>query len=294
MSQLVEHIRFACLLEATAAKPGNVHPRASFADMTYTDLIGSADAVAEILATASDRGVGRTVLDSVNATASVVDCNSNLGIILLLAPLAAVPRDVPLATGIATVLENLDDVDADCVYQAIRLARPGGLGEVVSHGVATPPRISLMSAMNLATAHDDVAACYTDHFSRILDWSLNELPRGQQFLQNWSQSVVRLSLRILADHPDTLIARKCGMATAVEASRRAACLLASGWPRQDRSPADLEAFDAWLREDGHRRNPGTTADLVTATLFAALRDGIIQSPTRRELDNHVDRVLAAE
>lgn len=291
MSDLAEHIRSACLLEATATKPGNVHPTASFVDMSYSDLVDSADAVAEILAVAADRGVGRAVLESVNATAKVVDCNSNLGIILLLAPLAAVPRGVSLATGITTVLENLDAVDAECVYRAIRLARPGGLGEVPAQGVATSPTISLMAAMKLSSSHDDVAACYSNHFRRVIAWSLNDLPRGLQFSQDWNCHIVRLSLRILGDHPDTLIARKCGMATAVEASRRARCLLASGWPRRDQSPADLASFDAWLREDGHRRNPGTTADLVTATLFTALRDGLIQAPTRRELANHANQAM---
>ena len=91
MSALADQIRMACLLEATAAKPGNVHPGASFSDMTYSDLVRSADAVAGILAEAAEHGVGPTVLAAARATAGVAAGNTNLGILLLLAPLAAVP-----------------------------------------------------------------------------------------------------------------------------------------------------------------------------------------------------------
>jgi triphosphoribosyl-dephospho-CoA synthase len=73
----------------------------------------------------------------------------------------------------------------------------------------------------------------------------------------------------LANRPDSLIARKRGEAVAVEASRRAAEVLAGG---------EIAGFDAWLRGDGHARNPGATADLVAAALFVALLDGTIQLP----------------
>jgi len=42
----------------------------------------------------------------------------------------------------------------------------------------------------------------------------------------------------------------------------------------------LADFDFWLRSDGHRRNPGTTADLIAAALFVLLRDGLIDPPYR--------------
>jgi triphosphoribosyl-dephospho-CoA synthase len=55
-------------------------------------------------------------------------------------------------------------------------------------------------------------------------------------------------------------------------------VLAAGWPDGEVGVARLDEFDAWLRADGHARNPGATADLVTAALFAALRDGTIRLP----------------
>ncbi len=85
------YAQLACIWEAMARKPGNVHRYADFADLTYLDLLHSAAAVAPILNGASLWGVGKSILESVKATRRVAKTNPNLGIVLLLAPLAAVP-----------------------------------------------------------------------------------------------------------------------------------------------------------------------------------------------------------
>jgi triphosphoribosyl-dephospho-CoA synthase len=77
----------------------------------------------------------------------------------------------------------------------------------------------------------------------------------------------------LAEYPDSLIARKCGSEIAAEASCRAAKALTLRHTFDMAYRSELAEFDAWLRADGHRRNPGTTADLVAATLFVAEIDG---------------------
>jgi triphosphoribosyl-dephospho-CoA synthase len=120
----------ACLWEVTACKPGNVHRRADFEDVTYLDFALSAAAIGPVLANASGRRVGATVLDCVRATRRVVASNTNLGIVLLLAPLATAPDHASLRPGLARALAGLDVEDASLVYEAIRLARPGGMGEV--------------------------------------------------------------------------------------------------------------------------------------------------------------------
>jgi len=278
MTRLNDQILTACLLEATAAKPGNVHPAASFSDMTYSDLVRSARAVSGILAATSHHGVGPAVLAAVKATASVTSSNTNLGIILLLAPLAAVPTGTTLHEGISDVLDRLDTHDTECVYDAIRIARPGGLGTSDDHDVADRPDVSLMVAMQSAAHRDGVAAAYHDRFEQVLKWSHTGLAGGESFVTDWEQQVVGLALKIQAERPDTLIARKCGAATAVESSRRAQEVLDSGWPDGDDSETVLLRFDDWLRSDQHRRNPGTTADLVTAALFAALRENRVVAP----------------
>src|SRR5215472_16374040 len=122
----------ACFLEATAPKVGNVHRGADFDDLTYADLVTAAIVIGPIIEQAPNRRIGETILDAVKATRDAVGTNANLGTILLLAPLAAVPRDEPLAEGIARVLARVNADDSCLVYEAIRLANPGGLG-TVSH-----------------------------------------------------------------------------------------------------------------------------------------------------------------
>lgn len=273
-----EMVRVACLMEAAAPKPGNVHPGAAFVDMSYDDLVVSASVIAPVLSRASQQGLGTTVLDAVTATHEAVGCNTNLGIILLLTPLAAVPLDRSLGDGVSDVLQELTPRDTRQVYEAIRLANPGGLGHVSQQDILEPPGDSLLAAMQLAADRDAVASCYVDRFERLLAWSRLWLPATTDFARNWSEHIVGLALRVLAEQADSLIARKCGVEVAEEASRRAREVLEAGWPTQSENGPTLESFDTWLRTDGHQRNPGTTADLVTATLFSALRERRIIAP----------------
>src|SRR5579872_5365243 len=129
----------ACVLEATARKPGNVHPSADFADLTYLDFLLSAAAVVPVLATAGERSVGASVLGCVQATRRVVRGNTNLGMVLLLAPLAAVREGEELRPGVRRVLAALDVEDSRRVFEAIRLAVPGGLGDAPQQDVRADP-----------------------------------------------------------------------------------------------------------------------------------------------------------
>jgi triphosphoribosyl-dephospho-CoA synthase len=86
-------------------------------------------------------------------------------------------------------------------------------------------------------------------------------------------AIIRAYLKQIAACPDSLIWRKCGPDTANEASTRAANVLNENKERPDLNPSAVADFDRWLRADGHRRNPGTTADLVAAALFVLLREG---------------------
>src|SRR5262245_909444 len=119
--------QLACIWEATARKAGNVHRLVDFADLTYLDFLASAAAITPVLADAPRQRVGATILDAVKMTRRVVQTNTNLGILLLIVPLATVPPDEPLRPGLRRILANLDIDDARNVYAAIRLAVPGGL-----------------------------------------------------------------------------------------------------------------------------------------------------------------------
>lgn len=271
----------ACLWEVTALKPGNVYRGADFDDLTYADFLTSAAVVGPILERTLDEGVGATVRTAVAATRSAVDTNTNLGMLLLLTPLAAVPRNQSLPSGIEEVLQSLTPEDTREVYAAIRLAQPGGLGQVEKADVrdAEPPAIPLREAMRLAANRDLVAQQYVNGFEQVFDVA-SKIDRCLQGSLPLGEAIVHGYLQLLAEIPDSLIARKCGKELAKEASDRAAAVLHSGDPGSDNYEAALAEIDFWLRSDGHRRNPGTTADLVTAALFVLVRDQRLHWPVR--------------
>lgn len=269
----------ACLLEATAPKVGNVHRGADFEDLTFTDFMASAAIIGPALENAGTRGVGRAVLDAVQATRAVVTTNTNLGMALLLAPLAAVPRSEQLTTeSVRRVLQALTAEDCRWVYEAIRAAQPGGLGQVESMDVAEEPPLDLLAAMKAAAERDLVARQYAEDFALVLNDALPGLAAGRGRGWSLTDSIIHVHLSLIAAEGDSLIGRKCGPEVAALARTIAKQVLTFGSPGDDEYYAALADFDFWLRSDGNRRNPGATADLIAAALFAGLRDGQLPPP----------------
>jgi triphosphoribosyl-dephospho-CoA synthase len=260
--------QLACLLEASAEKPGNITPRHDFADTSYEDMLRSAIALGPELGRAAERGVGDTVLAAVCATRRVAGANTNLGIALLLAPLArAALLGGPLRGRTEEVLAALTLDDTRAAYAAIRTAGAGGLDEPVEHDVRDAPTIALRAAMAAAADRDSVAAEYASGYALTFELGLPALARALDAGLGPRPATVELYLTLLAAVPDTLIARKRGRDAAEQVSAGAARVLAG--------QAALEAFDASLRQDGNALNPGTTADLVTAVLFVAVLEGLL-------------------
>jgi triphosphoribosyl-dephospho-CoA synthase len=268
----------AALLEVTASKPGNVHRGADFDDLRFDHFAVSAVAIAAAFERAAEARVGETILGAVTAMRQSVATNATLGTILLFAPLAKVPRSEPLPEGVARVLAALDADDARDVYAAISLAQPGGMGEVQEMDVAGPPPADLIAAMRAASARDLVARQYINDFTQVLDeaapWIVEELSAGAKI----GEAIVRVQMRLMHRYPDSLIARKCGLHIAERCAWMAGEVLKSGRPGEEPYHEALADFDFWLRSDGHRRNPGTTADILAAALFALLRDGRLPWP----------------
>lgn len=277
IARLEKIIRDACLLEATARKAGNVHPDASFEHLCYEDFVRSAEAVAPVLANARETGVGNAILKAVQETKSVCAHNTNLGIILLLAPLAAVPQEISLRNGIGNVLSSMNVEVSRLVFEAIRLAAPRGLGDSKTEDVDSEPTQPLVEIMSLAADRDLIARQYSTCFEMVFQFSETFLDSAS-VQSDWESQVIRLHLGLMAATPETDILRKCGEAEAKEASLRARAVLDAGWPETPAAKPLFADFDAWLREEGSRRNPGTAADLVTACLFVALREGRIAMP----------------
>jgi len=256
----------------SATKPGNITPAHDFADTTFADMVRSGLALGPVFATGRvlRRSVGELIADGVEATRQVARANTNLGIVLLFAPLAraAVTRrgDEPLRSAVERILAGLDVDDAVAAFAAIAAAEPGGLGEAPEHDVRAPARVSLREAMAAAAHRDSIASEYSTGYAIVFDSGLPLIDDGLRARPSTLDAIVSLHVGLLASHPDTLIARKAGHAAAQAVTRAARSVQAGTM-----SLADL---DSSLREDGNRLNPGTTADLVAATLLAALLSGV--------------------
>lgn len=272
--QLSRAVTAACILEASAPKPGNVSPGRPFANMTYEDFVASAVAIGPPLGAAGERPLGETILAAVEATRAVAGANTNLGIILLLAPLARAVRQAAhpaeLRARLAEVLEVTTVADARLAYRAIAAARPSGLGQVSAQDVHSEPTVTLRAAMVLAAERDLVAREYATDFALTFELLLPVIRRARAAGLEWDAAVVEAYLTLLAREPDTLIARKVGMAAAEAVSAEAGAILALGDLAAPPALARLAAFDERLRDSENSRNPGTTADLTAAAVFVAL------------------------
>lgn len=270
-TQLAEAIRWACIAELDALKPGNVGRHADGHGMQIQDFLLSAEAVSPVLARPG-LGVGERILLAIRATRSVVDCNTNLGIVLLCAPLAHAalhrrPRQT-LRHALSETLAGLGVDDAMLAYEAIRLAAPAGLGSVAEGDVAeSSPDIDLLQAMRLAAGRDRIAAQYSSQYADVFE---RALPRYSTALfrcgsRQWA--VVATYLDLLAGMPDTHIERKHGHDTAQQVSAAAARLaqvLNRHGPSEQLRDRLLQ-FDTELK--GRGINPGASADLTVATLM---------------------------
>lgn len=270
----------ACLLEVSAPKPGNVHRGADFEDTTFYDFQFSAIALGQMIDRHLDQPTGRLILECVRSNLRCVGKNTNLGMILLLCPLAKsfdsnqpvgkrLSRELTLRT-----LESLNQEDTRDVYEAIRLVSPGGLGESTKMDIADAAPGCLLAAMQESEDRDFVARQYSRNFENVFEEVTTLLLKARE-LQDLHQAIVVAHTQLMAKFPDSLIARKCGEETA-----RHGQLLAQKCVDQIGEGAGyweaVSELDFWLRSDGNRRNPGTTADLIAAGLFVLLANGEIK------------------
>jgi triphosphoribosyl-dephospho-CoA synthase len=268
--------QLACVLEVSAEKPGNITPSHDFHDTSYEDMLRSAIAVGPELARAGERGVGDTVLAVVEASRRVAPANTNLGIALLLAPLAKAALDgAPLASRLGATLRALEVADARAAYAAIRVSGASGLHQRVEHDVRSEAAVGLRDAMASAAERDAVASEYVTDFALTFETGVPALVAALGDGLAVREAIVELHLRLLDRVPDTLIARKGGADAAARVSAGAREVLAAGGVRTAEGRRALRSFDATLRARDNARNPGTTADLVTATLFIALLEGML-------------------
>jgi triphosphoribosyl-dephospho-CoA synthase len=260
----------ACAAELAAPKPGNVHVFAGGHDMEAAHFLAAATASANPL-TELKQPVGMRIFNAVQASMKVARTNTNLGIILLCAPLAAAAETGGnLRDNLRRVLATLDQQDASFAFRAIVLAGPGGMGTEAVNDIRSEPACTLRQAMAQAAHRDRIARAYVTVFEDVWSLGLPALAAAEaEHLADWWPAVA-VYLEYLAAFPDTHIMRKWGRAEAEWVTEEAAVLL-SRHRQAGSNPAALQhellALDRRIKTRG--LNPGTSADLAVATIFVA-------------------------
>jgi triphosphoribosyl-dephospho-CoA synthase len=275
--------RNACIAEIEALKPGNVHVFADGHGMTIHDFMNSADVTAEII-TQPNLTVGERIFQSVKATQEAVSTNTNLGIILLCAPLihavlngSQVEVDVNqgLQKRLDSTLSQLTVQDAVLVAEAIVLANPAGLGDSDENDVHVTPNVTLLEMMATAQHKDRIAWQYANHFADIFEFGLvryaqamtqwQTLTNNRRQNQAWATTALYLSF--LAKQLDSHVVRKHGEALAKQLMQEAVEMEAIFWEAENPKMVQkhLLTWDASLKS--RNINPGTSADLTVACLM---------------------------
>lgn len=258
----------ACRREIEALKPGNVHVFADGHRMSAQQFIASAEVSSGPL---TDPGlpVGRRILEAVRATRQAVGTNTNLGIVLLSAPLirAAETAGGDLRANLGKVLDGLDMEDTAAVFEAIVLASPGGLGRADAHDVREKPTAGLLEAMREAAGRDRIAHQYVTGYADVFGIGLPALERALARGETGMWPTVFAYMAFFAGFPDSHVARLHGPETAEKVREEAAAARMSLEAAGDEAAriAALTELDRSLKARGI--NPGTSADLTVAALL---------------------------
>jgi triphosphoribosyl-dephospho-CoA synthase len=282
--------QLACILEVVSPKPGNVDRQHDFHNTRFEDFLLSAVSIGPAMQSASRVEVGRTILRAIQNTRRLVTSNTNLGIVLLLAPLAKayfnankVKFKQPSAKAgldalrkeLAVILKNLTIQDARLAYQAIRLAQPGGMGQIEKGDISQEPDFTLLQAMDLVRERDSIAREYVTGFEITFEIGYPALQQAWEAHDDPRWAIGQAYLTILSRVPDTLISRKRGMELARQVSGRAQEVLDAGGIFSAEGRQAIATFDLELRDASHSLNPGTTADLTAAAAFLVLMENSI-------------------
>lgn len=271
-AQIESAFLYACNAELDALKPGNVHRYSAGHGMDVLHFEQAAKAAAGPIA-APQASVGKRILRATEASVAAAGLNTNLGIVLLCAPLAKAASettfDVGLRRRLGMILMSLDEQDAEDAFAAIRVANPAGMGKVAEGDIHSQPQhLTLLAAMQLAADRDRIANAYVSVYADVFDFALPQFWDARTICgPDSTLAVTTLHMALLAEFPDTHIARKFGAETA-DKVREEARVLRPHWSpvATAKSLPALQEFDAKLKHEG--LNPGTTADFVVTTLFA--------------------------
>lgn len=306
--QIAQCLELAILLEVSADKPGNVNLVVGFEGTNHAHFFASAVAAAPHFKRAADQGMavssGKLKVMDVGLGSIIRDCvadvnawqsggNTLLGTILLLCPMAVaagmsrmknqsgVFELSELRENLRLVTEYSTPEDAVAVYEAIAIAKPGGLGKVPDLDVKDPnsinrilkERISLYRVFQIASSYDRVCSEWVKNYPITFEFAYPYLMAQISENRDPSVAITHTFLKVLSEYPDTFIARKVGLEKAKEVSAMAGDVLRHGGLKTLVGREKLREFDAYLRRHDSKLNPGTTADIIAATLALSLLGG---------------------
>lgn len=266
------------VLDVTALKPGNVHRESEGHGMTVGDFLRSAWVTCIEICNPTYR-LGQRIERSAKATLEEVGKNTNLGIILLCAPLLHACQnrtgDQTLQQSVKAIIDQSDLNDAEDLNCAVRLMRPAGLGSVSEHDVWNPAQVPIRQIMESAQSRDMIASQYANNFQDIFDFGLERVQRFERKFQHETEVATGVYLSFLSHFNDSHIVRKHGERVALEISNTAGELLNGllSCTRFQDVQSDLLQFDERLKSAGI--NPGTSADLTIATFLVSKLENIV-------------------
>ena len=258
------------MLDVEALKPGNVSRYAEGHDMQVSDFIRSAELVTPLLCD-RERDISERILDSVEITRQQVGCNTNLGMILLIAPIIFASQhksaDISLVSGVNESLDSLNVEKSAKIFQAIRVASPGGLGQSDKYDVHLQPEVTIKEAMQAARDRDRIAFQYVNNFKDIFELGARTIRFAVDRWQSEKWAMVSCYLGLLAKFTDSHVQRKFGLqvASEVKASAQAIEQKFHACNMPETMTEELLEYDKKLKSKGV--NPGTSADLTVASVL---------------------------
>ncbi len=265
--------RQACDIELQAFKPGNVSVYADGHDMTVEDFQISAEVSAAPICN-PEYSLGEKIYYAVKATRAAVGCNTNLGIILLCAPLiqaaSQITPDLDWQQAVRHLLTLTTVADANWVFKAIALAGPGGLGETEEHDVHQTASITLTEAMQLAGDRDRIALQYANGYKDIFDFAVLRYNWWLSQGRDLSWAAVFVYAELLSRFPDSHIERKYGKKYTDLVATRMRQFLEEFGLTADLTPVKQQLYNVDAEFKSIGVNPGTTADMTVATILSVL------------------------
>jgi len=299
-------LELAILFEVTADKPGNVNLIMGFEGTNFEHFLASAVASAPFFEQAAERGVavsqGKIRISDIGLGRIIKDCvasinawqhggNTLLGTIILFSPIAVAAGMTPiredgafdlseLRKNLKLVVESTTPEDAVDVYDAIKIANPSGLGKAPKLDVSDPDsanriikeNVTLYEVFKIASPYDNVCSEWVNNYPITFDVAYPYLKEQIRRTGEINGAVINTFLKVLAEYPDTFIARKIGIERAREVSSEAKNILQLGLKTSE-GKQRLYMFDLKLRKEGNVLNPGTTADIIAAALALLVLGG---------------------